>query len=275
SYRCSNTPVDTEIPIVVLVNGGSASASEIVSGTFQDIDRAVVMGEKTFGKGLVQQTLRMPYNAQIKITVAKYYTPSGRCIQAIDYSKYKRDETAPRQAFKTRSGRSVFDGNGVEPDVLVEPNAPSNLLQNIKKNHHIHRFANRFQTKHDSIVSPEEFQLSDADYQHFINELNQADFDYSYAIEKELELFENQLSKSNFSSNLKENIQALKASLEAQKASEFDQEKDAIKQAIEQELIGRYYYKRGQLISALAEDPVCVKAMALLKDLEGYEELLR
>ncbi|MGB0884288.1 MAG: S41 family peptidase [Flavobacteriales bacterium] len=275
AYRCSKTPVDTEMPIVVLVNGGSASASEIVSGTFQDIDRAVVMGEKTFGKGLVQQTLRMPYNAQIKITVAKYYTPSGRCIQAIDYSKYKRDEAAPRQEFKTRSGRSVFDGNGVEPDVLVEPNLPSNLLQNIKKNHHIHRFANRFKAKHDSIVSAEEFQLSDVDYQQFIDELNQADFDYNYALEKELEVFENQSSKSSFSSSLKENIQALKASLEAQKVSEFDQEKEAIKKAIELELIGRYYYKRGQLISALAEDPACIKAKALLKDSEAYEKLLR
>lgn len=281
SYKTTKKPLDTKIPIVVLVDQGSASASEIVSGTFQDIERAVVVGNQTYGKGLVQQTMPMPYNAQVKITTAKYYTPSGRCIQAIDYSSRNQDGSVGKIAdslrteFTTRAGRKVYDGGGVKPDVTITNKEYPSIILSLIRDHHLFNFANKFAFENKDIADPLTFEISDAVYAHFVTYLKEQNYTYETQTERAFELLEETAEGEEYLEAIKENIEILKKSYFAHKENDIEKYKSEIKEFLLDEIILRYYYRKGQLQVALKNDPTTKKAIALLNNKEEYQALLK
>lgn len=281
SYKTTKKPLDQEIPIVVLVDQGSASASEIVSGTFQDIERAVVVGNQTFGKGLVQQTMPMPYNAQVKITTAKYYTPSGRCIQAIDYSSRNADGSVGKIAdslrteFTTRAGRKVFDGGGVKPDVEMEIKEYPSIIVSLIKDHHLFNFANMFAAQNTDIADPLDFTITDDVYADFVKYLKDQDYTYETHTEQAFELLEETAEGEKYLDALKEQMEVLKKEYFAHKENDIEKYKSEIKEFLLDEIVLRYYYRKGQLQVALKNDPATKKAIALLKNDAEYKALLK
>lgn len=279
-YNTLNDPLDKEIPLVVLINSRSASASEIVSGAIQDLDRGVVVGQRSFGKGLVQQTRKLSYNSQLKVTIAKYYIPSGRCIQALDYSDRNEDGSVGsisdslKTEFKTLNGRSVWDGGGVNPDVVLEPRKYSNILASIMSKRHIFDFANDFYREHSSITTPSNFEINDSLYLVFTNYLNGKDYDYETRTEKAITKLLKDAEKEKYSEDLQKEIDALNQKMKASKTNDLERFKDQISQVIESEIVTRYYFQNGRIEASLKHDDEVNKAIEILKDSDTYKSIL-
>jgi len=280
-YKTERSPLDKDIPLVVLINERSASAAEIVAGALQDYDRAVLIGRKTFGKGLVQSTIPLSYNSQVKVTTAKYYIPSGRCIQAIDYSD--RDEegnarTIPdslRKEFKTSNGRIVLDGAGIEPDEKVESKAYAPITYSLVARSLIFEYANEFFLKHDTIVSPRQFKISDELYQDFVHWLGDKEYDYTTQVEKAIEDLVKFSEKEKYFEDIKNEIASLKKSVSHSKEQDLITFKEEIKEALKDEIVSRYYYEQGMVETSLDEDIEINKSIQVLNDGEQFASMLK
>jgi len=278
SYKTRYNPLDKELPLVVLINQSSASASEIVSGTIQDLDRGVVIGKKSFGKGLVQQTRKLSYNSQLKVTVAKYYTPSGRCIQALDYGSRNDDGSVGKvadslkTAFKTRNGRLVYDGGGVDPDIIVKQDTYAEIVGSLLSKQLIFDFATEFVLNNASIDVPGEFQISDDLYEGFVKFLTDKDYEYETNTEKELiELIE--LAEEEYA-EFKMDLEELQKKLQSYKEDDIQKYKSQISELILSELMARYYYQEGRIVASLADDVVLEEAISVLHDSSRYNGIL-
>lgn len=275
-YKTERSPLDKDIPLVVLINERSASAAEIVAGALQDYDRAVLIGKRTFGKGLVQTTIPLSYNSQIKVTTAKYYIPSGRCIQAIDYSD--RDEegnarTIPdslRNEFKTKSGRLVLDGAGIEPDKEVESKIYAPITYSLVARSLIFEYGNKFFLQHDSIASPRQYMVSDKTYQEFVSWLEDKDYDYTTRVEKAIEDLVKYSEKEKYYQDIKNEIASLKESVSHSKEQDLITFKDEIKEALKNEIVSRYYYEQGMVEASLDDDVEISQSIQVLNDQDQY-----
>jgi len=280
THRALNAPIDTEIPIVVLVNRGSASASEIVSGAIQDLDRGIIIGQKTFGKGLVQQTRQLSYNAQLKITTAKYYIPSGRCIQALDYTHRNEDGSVGKipdsliTEFNTKTGRVVFGGGGIAPDFKLKARKLSNITPILGNKLLIFDFATKYRREHPSIPQPKEFEITDEEYNDFITFLADKKYDYSTHSEKKLEELKETAEKEKYFEDAKEEYEALKKKITHNKEEDLEKFKDEIKRFIRSEITARYYFQNGRIEASLKTDLEIQKAIEILNDSVLYATVL-
>jgi carboxyl-terminal processing protease len=266
THTALNEPLDQTIPLVVIVDGASASASEIVSGALQDLDRAVVIGSETFGKGLVQQTKDLSYNTKLKLTVAKYYIPSGRCIQRLDYSHKNENGKASAvpdsliKPFKTKNGRNVFDGKGIMPDVTVEQEELSHILNGLMGNNVIFKYATRFRLSTDSIKSPEDFQLSEVDYQKFVEFAKTRDFSYDTDTELLFEELKKVAEEERYLKGAEKDFEALYTKIKPEKDQDLMKFKDEISEFLENEIVSRYYYQSGRIRYELDKDEAIKKS---------------
>lgn len=264
-----NEPQDVEMPIVVLVDGGSASASEIVSGALQDLDRAVVLGTRSFGKGLVQQTKDLAYNSKLKLTVAKYYIPSGRCIQKLDYSHRGQDGDVDEvpdsliKPFKTSSGRTVFDGRGIEPDIEVDLEDLSNVLNGMVSNHIVFDYATMFRTDKDSIDDARSFSLTDEEYRAFIAYAKAQDFEYNTGTEKHYKKLLEVAKKERYFDEAQAEFDELFAKIEPNKEADIKKFEDQIRDFLQMEIVGRYHFQTGGIEYGLENDPFIDKAISV------------
>jgi len=280
SYQTLNSPLDTTVPLAVLISRGSASASEIVSGTMQDLDRGVVIGQKSFGKGLVQQTRKLPYNSQLKVTIAKYYTPSGRCIQALDYSNRNEDGSVGsvpdslKTEFKTVNGRSVFDGGGISPDFIVEQKKYSTITKTLIAKSLIFDFATDFAFKNQSIESAESFVISSVIYDDFLSFLENKEFEFESLTDVVLQELIEQAEKENYYTSLETTILALKKDLKNSKKNSAILFKEEIKSFLREEIVSRYYHQEGRIVSSLIGDNEVKEAVRLLKNTNEYYSVL-
>ncbi len=275
SYKTTQYPLNTDIPLVILVNNHSASASEIVCGTIQDLDRGVVMGQLTYGKGLVQNTKEIGYNARLKLTTAKYYIPSGRCIQAINYKDGEPVHVPDdqRAKFKTRNGRTVLDGGGVKPDVVLEKPKEPALIRALLEQDMIFDYTTQFCLKHDSIAGPETFRFTDwAEFDQFLKDRS---FTYETASDKALKVLREKAGEESLEGELKPQLESMSATLQHHRSQSLNNHQEAIVNLIEQEIVGRYYFNRGRKQLGLRNDPEIVAANVLLKDTERYRKLLK
>ena len=275
-YKATEEPIDTLMPMAVLVNRGSASASEIVSGALQDLDRAVIIGTRTFGKGLVQTTRELSYNTQLKITTAKYYIPSGRCIQALDYSNRNDDGsvgTIPDSLiteFNTKKGRKVYDGGGIVPDHKIDLDMMSSLSIHLIRDFMIFDFATQFANNNESIASPEEFKITDEIFAEFKEFVNKNEFSYESATEKKLEELMDIAKKERYYTVAKDQFEDLKLKIGHELDKDLDQFKDDIAEMLTDEIVTRFYYQKGAIRSAIVNDKGILKAKELVKDPKIY-----
>lgn len=280
TYKTETEPVDTKIPLVVMVNSGSASASEIVSGALQDLDRAVVVGNRTFGKGLVQTTRPIGYNSQVKITTAKYYIPSGRCIQALDYTHRNADGSVGNvpdsliTAFKTKNGRVVYDGGGITPDVKVDLEQISKISISLIGRGLISDYINEYYVKHTEVPDIRSFKLADADYDEFVKFLENKEYDYTTQTDVLLKQLEEAAKRDKYYAHAEKELEVLKKQLSHDKKKDLVLFKEEIKSYLEDELIGRYHYQRGKIERSLITDPQVQQALKLAEDSKKAEALL-
>lgn len=278
-YKTLNTPVDTEIPVVVLIDKGSASASEIVSGSLQDLDRAVLIGQNSFGKGLVQTTKRLTYNTSMKITTAKYYIPSGRLIQRLDYGNKVNGKAIAvadgiKTQFKTKNGRSVVDGEGIQPDVKVDAHKYSKIAQSLIKNNLVFWYANLYRSEHDSIVEPMNYDVTDDEYEEFKKFLADKDYKYTTKTEEQLETLVKRAKTDKYHDLLKDELTKLKVALEKTKEADIDTKKDEIKELLEYEIVKRYYFEKGRVEVRFDDDEDWAEAKSILLSPTKYTNLL-
>lgn len=280
-YKTRFPVTDKTIPVVVLVNEFSASASEIVSGAFQDLDRGVIMGRKTFGKGLVQNILPLSYNTSLKITIAKYYIPSGRCVQNIEY--FKNDTLQPSHtkipdslavAYKTKNGRTVYDKGGVEPDVISPDSVASNLLTALVLNNHIFDYATQFRATHASIPDARDFRVTDEIYNDFLHFLKDKEYTYTTETEKVMEDLKEVAEDEKYFGDIAALYDNMKKKIEEEKGTELQKYKAEISDYIASEIISRYYYQKGKYVDMLRCDPEITAAKQLLLDPTRYKSIL-
>ena len=280
TYTAKANPIDNKIPIVVLIDGGSASASEIVSGSLQDLDRAVILGKTSFGKGLVQRPMDLTYNAKIKVTIAKYYTPSGRCIQKLDYSTKKLGEKAGEidestiSTFQTKNGRIVKDGRGVEPDVTVDKKTFSRLTATLMGNDLIFNFATDYRVKNTKIADAKTFKLTDAEYTNFTNYVLSQEFDYTTASSEYMKRLKEVAKDEGYYEESKTDFDELLEFYKPSKERDLLKFKDEISALLEDEIIGRYYYQTGRIQHALLDDLYILEAIKILNDSKRYTQIL-
>ena len=280
AYRTTNEPIDVEIPLAVLVDGGTASAAEILSGSLQDLDRAVVIGNRTYGKGLVQTLRNLPYNSSMKITTAKYYIPSGRCVQAIDYSKRNADGSIARTpdslttVFHTAAGREVRDGGGIRPDIEVKMDKTPNILFYLVNDDMIFDYATQYVIKHPTIAKVEDFQLTDADYADFKEMLKKRDFTYDRQSEEVLKKLKEFAEFEGYMENAKDEFAALEKKLQHNLDLELDRFAKDIKLLIAEEIVKRYYFEKGAVQETLKDDADLKKAIEVLQQSEEYKKVL-
>lgn len=280
TYKTLNEPVDTEIPLAVLVDGITASASEIFSGSLQDLDRAVVVGNRTYGKGLVQVLRELPYNSSMKVTTSKYYIPSGRCIQAIDYAKRNADGSVARtpdsltHVFHTVGGREVRDGGGIRPDVEVTAERLPNILFYLMNDDLIFDYATRYCIQHPQVADIKDFVITDADYADFKQMLHRRKFTYDRQSEKTLKTLKEIAEFEGYMDNAKEEFDALEKKLTHNLDRELDRFAKEIKDAIAQEVVTRHYFQRGVVLQRLKDDPDVNKAVEILNDSSAYAKIL-
>ncbi len=280
-YTTHSAPVDTVMPLVVLVNRGSASASEIVAGALQDLDRAAIIGQRTFGKGLVQTTRSLNYNTQLKVTTAKYYIPSGRCIQAVDYSNRNPDGSVGIipdsliREFTTRNGRKVFDGGGIAPDIALEPEEISNIAVSLYAKNLLFDYATRFVVDHPAPpASLEQLSPAEDEYARFLSFLSDKDYDYTTKSDDKLEELIKTAKQEKYFNVASDEFTALKSKLAHDKAKDLQTFKKEISQLLFQELANRYYYQKGRIRASLSDDPELKKAVELLNNPGEYSTLL-
>jgi len=276
-----NAPIDKDIPLVVLIDGYSASASEIVAGSLQDLDRAVVLGNRSFGKGLVQNILPLTYNSQMKVTVSKYYIPSGRCIQALDYAH--RDENGRatkvpdslKTAFKTRNGRVVYDGFGIEPDVeIVDSSVVGNITVALARNMLIFDFATEYVKTHPTIAPAAEFEITDEIYADFANFLKDKKYDYSTSTEKALELLKEAAKDEKYIESIADDIEVMIKKVHSDKAIDLQKNREDISELLKSEILTRYYYEKGRIEGLLEDDKEVKAAVEILSDKDRYNNIL-
>jgi len=282
TYITKNDPLDLEIPIVVLVNGRSASASEILAGSLQDLDRGVIMGERSFGKGLVQRTRRLPYGTQMKLTIAKYYTPSGRCIQELDYTnRDKKTGIVPtfdknnRNLFHTKNGRKVYDGGGVVPDIALERPKKTVATKALFKSDAIFNFALTYLEEHPNLPTPENFTITDSDYNRFIDYLKQQDTTFKVQAEKEFIKAYKKAEKEKFNTAIQTSYQTMMNEFKNSKINNISANKEEIKEHISDEILKQKYFKKGMYIHKFTHDPLVKNATSLLHNTKKYYKILK
>ncbi len=280
TYKTLKEPIDTDMPIAVLVNNGTASSSEILSGSLQDLDRAIIVGSRTYGKGLVQVPRPLPYGGNLKVTTSKYYIPSGRCVQAIDYKHLNEDGSAGRipdsltHVFYTAAGREVRDGGGVAPDVAVEREKLPNILFYLMSDNLIFDYATDFCIKHPTVASAEKFALTDADYADFKTKVKQANFKYDQQSEKIMKTLKEAAEFEGYLPEASEEFKALEKKLSHNLDRDLDYFSKDIRTAISLEIIKRYYYQRGSIIQQLKDDDDLQAALKILSDSDKYRNML-
>jgi len=280
TYKTMFNATDSNIPVVVLVNRGSASASEIVSGTIQDLDRGVILGERTFGKGLVQTTRKLSYNAQLKITTAKYYIPSGRCIQALDYTHRNEDGSVGRvpdsliSEFTTQNGRKVYDGGGVIPDIKIKSERPANITLSLVSKELLFDYATKYRSDHDSIINADKFKLTDDLYNEFKQFLANKNYDYETLTEKSLDKLEKRAHAEKYYDDIAFLIDSLQNTINKEKENDIETFKEQIEELLSEEIVSRYYYQKGRIEASIKFDKYIHKAMEILQDQELYTSIL-
>ena len=281
TYTALNTPLDLEIPIIVLTNSHSASAAEIVSGVIQDYDRGVLIGQRTYGKGLVQTTRELSFNTKLKITTAKYYIPSGRCIQAIDYSHRNPDGSVGKipdslkTAFKTKAGRVVYDGGGVLPDVVIDAQTPTPIALSLTNKGLIFDYSVKYHHDHPTIKPVREFHLTEAEYADFAKWLADKEYDYTTQVEKDLGTLEASAKKEKYFDQIQDQLKSLKTKMSHSKDADLNTFKSELKTLLEQEIAGHYYLQKGIKEASFATDPEMKAALNLFNDMTKYSTILK
>ena len=281
TYKTTREPVDTVMPLVVMVNSGSASSSEIVVGALQDLDRAVILGSRSYGKGLVQTTRSIPYNGLLKITTAKYYIPSGRCIQAIDYSNRNEDGSVGRipdsltNVFSTRAGRKVRDGGGISPDIECKDERGAGITYDLMDSLYFFEYANQYYRKHEKIAPVADFKLSDSDFADFLAFVKSKGFTYISPSKKMLENLKGAMLKDNFTTSTKLEVSALEGKLDRSLDESFVTFREEIELMLSTEIVSRYYFQKGELQQSLKFDPCLKRSVEVLKDMDIYRKTLR
>ncbi|HPT15250.1 MAG TPA: S41 family peptidase [Bacteroidales bacterium] len=280
TYRTTLDPVDANIPLVVMVNGASASASEIVSGALQDLDRAVIVGRNTYGKGLVQNIFPLTYNTQVKITVAKYYIPSGRCIQAIDYAHKDDNGKAGHipdsliTAYKTQHGRTVYDGKGIAPDIDLDTTRFSAIAYNLFAKYLIFDFATKFASGNPQISPAAKFEITDDIYNDFKKFVSQKGFEFTTLADKNLADLQTSAEAEGCWEEIKTDFDDLKAKIEKHKAEDIDNNRNEISQLLKLEIVSRYYYQKGRIESSLSIDKDLLQSIKVINDQPTYTAIL-
>ncbi|MDA8858017.1 S41 family peptidase [Flavobacteriales bacterium] len=278
SYVANKTPLDTQVPLVVLINSSSASASEIVSGAIQDLDRGVVIGQRSYGKGLVQQTRKLSYNSQLKLTVAKYYIPSGRCIQALDYSNRNDDGSVGKvpdslmTSYETRNGREVKDGGGILPDIIIEPVQYSMIIPSLLRERYFFDYATDYRFSHDSIS--EDFIFSDSDFSDFSSYISDKEYTYKTETEKSLEKLKKKAEEEDYFDNLSSEYDILFAKMQENKNNDLQKSREDIKEILTGEIMSRYFYQIGRIKAGLNFDIEVDKAIQILNENTEYNKIL-
>jgi carboxyl-terminal processing protease len=279
-YPTTDNVTDANTPVIVLTDRGSASASEIVSGSLQDFDRAVILGQNTFGKGLVQTTRSLPFGTQIKITTSKYYIPSGRCIQALDYSNKDEEGRATktvdslRKEFKTAGGRKVFDGKGIKPDIETEPIEYPDILRSLIQERLIFDYATQYRLKHEKIEDAQTFKLTEEDYKDFLTFLSDKSYEYSTNTEKKIEELEKQAKNDHYDEALKVLIENLETTVKNEKKDDIIKHKKIISEFLENEIVSRYEFQRGRIKADFDNDVEINKALEILGNKQEYSKIL-
>ena len=278
-YRTKYEPIDLDMPIVVLIDGRSASASEIVAGSLQDLDRAVILGERSFGKGLVQRYRNLTYGTKLKLTISKYYTPSGRNIQELDYTHRDGDDVPKfaeenRNAFKTKNGRTVYDGGGISPDIEIEKPELTESTEALLRSDAIFNFASVYYLENPSIATPEAYVFEDKEYEDFISFVDEGNSNFQTKSEKKFEQAFELSEKEALSKGIKNSYEDLVQQLQKQKIEELNKNKESIKELLSDEIINRYYFKKGEYQNHIAFSPFIKEAISVLENDEQYRSIL-
>ncbi|UKJ08114.1 S41 family peptidase [Solitalea lacus] len=280
-YHAGAIPLDTTIPLIILIDSGTASASEIVAGAVQDLDRGVIVGQQSYGKGLVQQTLKLPYNSLLKVTIAKYYTPSGRCIQKIDYQHKNKNGQASNVAdsliaeFRTKNGRTVSDGRGITPDIFVKPYYFSSVVTALIENNLIFDYGTLYRQKNNSIKQPREFQLKDSEYENFISFANKNNFEYTTTSDKLLDDLEKITKQEKYFDQIEQQYTSLKNKAIKNRKDDLVEYKSEITQVLENEIISRYYFQHGRIEASFKYDVELKEALKIAALRTNYYNVIK
>jgi len=279
-YKTKREPLDLDIPIVVLIDHMSASASEIVAGSLQDLDRAVIVGERSFGKGLVQRYRELTYGTQLKLTIAKYYTPSGRCIQELDYTHRDENGEVPkfsakqRNAFQTKNGRTVYDGGGIEPDIKLVNAERSKATKDLLNSDAFFNFAVAYHHANNQIAEPSTFKLSEADFNRFMAYIQTKESGFVTPTDQKLTDLYEEAHNEGYAADIKNEFEALEGKIKKEKVKELQPNKTEIKDVLSNEIVRKYYYKKGEFIRKVNQDQAVLKAVNVLKDQQKYKKIL-
>ena len=277
-YIAKSAPIFKELPIAILINSSSASASEIVSGAIQDLDRGVIIGQRSYGKGLVQQTRKLPYNSELKVTVAKYYIPSGRCIQALDYSNRNEDGSVgiiPDSLiteYTTRNGRKVYDGGGINPDIITDLDLPGNLIVSLFRERLFFDFATDFRINNPSI--PLDFVCSDVNFNEFKEYISDKEYTYKTKTELKLEELKSKAEEEDYFNEFSEEFNVLSQKYHNNKKDDISKSRDKVKEILTAEIMSRYYYQKGRIKAGLFFDTDVTRAIKILKNKDEYNAIL-